>query len=178
MQWWFREGKETTSRRHLGRNWISPGSLKSEEREERCIRDTGMGKQRADSESVKVAWCWWTICPCECLAHCQSISSNFLLLFSHSVVSDSFVTPWTVTHQAPLSWDFPGKNTRVGCHFLLQRIFPTSGSNPRLLHWQEDSLPLGFPGGSVDKGSICNAGDPGVDNTVDCLGVLREKRSL
>ena len=25
--------------------------------------------------------------------------------------------------------DFPGKNTGVGCHFLLQGIFPTQGSN-------------------------------------------------
>ena len=42
-------------------------------------------------------------------------------------------------------WDFPGKNTGVGCHFLLQGIFPTQGSNPGLLHLlqrQEDSLPL------------------------------------
>ena len=31
-------------------------------------------------------------------------------------------------------WDFPGKNTGVGCHFLHQRIFPTQGSNPHLLH--------------------------------------------
>ena len=31
-------------------------------------------------------------------------------------------------------WDFPGKNTWVGCHFLLQRTFPTQGSNPSLLH--------------------------------------------
>ena len=38
-----------------------------------------------------------------------------------------------VTHQAPLSWDFPGKNIGVGCHFLLQGIFPTQGSNSRLL---------------------------------------------
>ena len=30
-------------------------------------------------------------------------------------------------------WDFPGKSTGVGCHFLLQRIFPTQGSNPGLL---------------------------------------------
>ena len=28
-------------------------------------------------------------------------------------------TPWTVAHQAPLSKGFPGKNTGVGCHFLL-----------------------------------------------------------
>ena len=27
-------------------------------------------------------------------------------------------------------WDFPGKNTGVGCRFLLQGIFPTQGSNP------------------------------------------------
>jgi len=31
-------------------------------------------------------------------------------------------------------WDFPGKNTGVGCHFLLQRIFLTQGSNPHFLH--------------------------------------------
>ena len=39
------------------------------------------------------------------------------------------VTPWTVAHQAPLSWNSPGKNTGVGSHFLLQEIFPTQGSN-------------------------------------------------
>ena len=27
-------------------------------------------------------------------------------------------------------WDFPGKSTRVSCHFLLQEIFPTQGLNP------------------------------------------------
>ena len=30
-------------------------------------------------------------------------------------------------------WDFPGKNTGVGCHFLLQGTFLTQGSNPWLL---------------------------------------------
>ena len=45
-----------------------------------------------------------------------------LLLFSRSVVSNSFVTPWTVAHQAPLFMGFPGKNTWVGCHLLLQGI--------------------------------------------------------
>ena len=42
------------------------------------------------------------------------------------------------------SWDFPGKDTGMGCHFLLQGIFLTQGSNPclfHLLHWQVDSLP-------------------------------------
>ena len=80
-------------------------------------------------------------------------------MFSRSVVSDSFATPWTAACRVPLSmglprqeywspaaaaaksrqscptlcgpidgsppgsphpWDSPGKNTGVGCHFLLQ----------------------------------------------------------
>ena len=42
-------------------------------------------------------------------------------------------------------WAFPGKNTGVGYHFLLEGIFSTQGSDPSLLHllqWQVDSLPL------------------------------------
>ena len=34
-------------------------------------------------------------------------------------------------------WDFPGKNTGVGCCFLLQGIFPTQGSNPGLPHHRQ-----------------------------------------
>ena len=50
---------------------------------------------------------------------------------------------------APLSVDSPGKSTGVGCHFLLQGIFPTRGSNPCLLcllYWQAGSLPLSYRG--------------------------------
>ena len=45
--------------------------------------------------------------------------------------------------------DSPGKNSGVGCHALLQGIFPTQGSNSYplcLLHQQADSLPLVPPG--------------------------------
>ena len=51
-------------------------------------------------------------------------------------------------------WDFPGKNTGVGCHFLLQGIFLTQGSNPRPLHWQVDSLPLHHLGETSEFPSI------------------------
>ena len=34
-------------------------------------------------------------------------------------------------------WDSPGKNTAVHCHFLLQGIFPTQGSNPSLPHCRQ-----------------------------------------
>ena len=44
------------------------------------------------------------------------------------------------------SWDFSGKNTVLGCHFLLQGIFPTQGSNLHLLYWQADPLPLSHLG--------------------------------
>ena len=50
-----------------------------------------------------------------------------------------FVTLWTVALQAPLSMGFSRKNTEVGCHALLQGIFPTQGLNQdllRLLYWQ------------------------------------------
>ena len=34
-------------------------------------------------------------------------------------------------------WDSPGKNTGVGCHFLVQGIFPTQRSNPGLPHCRQ-----------------------------------------
>ena len=43
-------------------------------------------------------------------------------------------TLWTAACQAPLSRESPGKNPGVGSLSLLQRIFPTQGSNPSLLH--------------------------------------------
>ena len=47
------------------------------------------------------------------------------------------MTPWTVAHQAYLSMGFPSKNTGVGCHVLLQGIFPTQGLNPALPHCRQ-----------------------------------------
>ena len=35
-----------------------------------------------------------------------------------------FYTSWTVALRALQPWNFPGKSTEVGCHFLLQGIFP------------------------------------------------------
>ena len=65
----------------------------------------------------------------------------------------TLVTPWTVARQAPggMPWDFPGKHTGVGCHFLLQEIFLTQGSNLHLQHWQADSLPPSHQGSPYFK---------------------------
>ena len=41
---------------------------------------------------------------------------------------------------------FPGKDTGVGRHFLLQGIFPTQGSNPGLLHCRQILYRLSYKG--------------------------------
>ena len=56
-----------------------------------------------------------------------------------------FMTPGTVGHQTPLPTEFSGQEHWSGCHFILQGIFVTQGSNLHFLHplhWQADSLPL------------------------------------
>ena len=72
----------------------------------------------------------------------------YMLLLSCSVMSNSFVTPQPVAHQGLCPRDLPDKNTGVGCHFLLQEIFLTQGSNLHLLHLQADSLLLSYQGSS------------------------------
>ena len=58
-----------------------------------------------------------------------------------------FVTPWTVACTTSLHpWDCPGKSTGVGCHFLLQGIFPTQGSIPGLLPCRQTLHPLSHQG--------------------------------
>ena len=57
-------------------------------------------------------------------------------------VADCSLSDSTVRLHCPLDL---GKNTGVGCCFLLQGIFPNQTSNLSLLfllHWQADSLPL------------------------------------
>ena len=52
------------------------------------------------------------------------------------------MTPWTIALQTPMPMVFPRQEYWMDCHFLLQGISLTQGSNPSLLHWQVDSLPL------------------------------------
>ena len=58
-----------------------------------------------------------------------------------------FATPWAVGCTRLLRpWDFLGKSTGVGCHFLLQGIFLTQGSNPSLLHCRHTLYRLSHQG--------------------------------
>ena len=78
-----------------------------------------------------------------CVVHYCLVSKWCLtLLRSHGLEFARLLCPW----------DFPGKNTRVGCHFLLQGIFLTLGSNLHFLQWQVvDSLPLTHHGSPKRK---------------------------
>ena len=70
-------------------------------------------------------------------------------------MSNSFATLWTVAHQAPCQCNSPGKNTAAGCHFLLQEIFPTQGSNPDLPHCRQILCQLSHQGCRLISESYC-----------------------
>ena len=78
----------------------------------------------------------------------EKIPHNFCLLqciILHCMCGQSYPTLWDPMDCSPSGlllcpWDFPGKNTGLRCHFLLQEIFLTQGWNLGLLHWQMDSL--------------------------------------
>ena len=86
-------------------------------------------------QSREDSWPHWATWPCVCQVAL--------------VVSDSLQCYGLYSVPGSCLWDSPGKNTEVGCHILLQGIFPTQESNLRLLcllHWQAGSLPLAPPG--------------------------------
>ena len=56
-----------------------------------------------------------------------------MLLFSRSVVSDSFATPWTVAHQTPLSMAFPRQEYWSGLPWPAPGDLPNPGIEPSSL---------------------------------------------
>ena len=74
---------------------------------------------------------------------CQSNVYQFNSNHSMCVHTFSHILLFVGCARLLCPWYFPGKNTGVGCHCLLQGIFPTQGLNPRLLcllHLQVGSL--------------------------------------
>ena len=76
-----------------------------------------------------VLWIWWAQVP---MKHPHGYCLKWKWKWSRSVMSNSLrphgLRPTRLLHP----WDFTGKGTGVGCHFLLQGIFPTQESNPGL----------------------------------------------
>ena len=94
-----------------------------------------VSSSRSKSQDLKLTW-GRKVCNLETL-----FVVRFLV-----VKSSPTLRPHELQPARPLCpWNFPGKNTVVGCHALLQVIFPALGWNPcllRLLNWKADSLPL------------------------------------
>ena len=92
------------------------------------------------------------MCGWKCLVEARLFQRGLHFPFSSQVKSLSrvqlFATSWTAAYQTPPSWDFPGKRTGVGCHFLLQGIFPTQGLNPGLPHCRQTLYCLSHQGRS------------------------------
>ena len=94
-----------------------------------------------------------SICPfykevlvCVCVCVCARMHTHMLSRVQ------LFETLSTVATRLLCPWDSPGKNTGVGCYFLLQGIFPTQGSNLHFLHflhWLAWSLPLSHMGSPI-----------------------------
>ena len=58
-----------------------------------------------------------------------AVSWHWVSEWSHSVVSNSLWPHGLQPTRLFCPWDFPGRNTGVGCHFLPQEIFPIQGLN-------------------------------------------------
>ena len=66
-----------------------------------------------------------------------------------------FATPWTAAYRLFHPWDFPGKNTGVGCHFL-QRTYTMANK-----HMKYKELPLTPTRTATGKSSYRTKGRPG-----------------
>ena len=112
------------------------------------------------------------------------ILSITLLLLSRFSRVQLCATPWTAAHQAPRPWDSPGKNTGVGCHFLLQGMKVKSESEiaqscpalsdpmdcsppgssihgifqARVLEWGATAFSVNTPRGLLEPAAMCSYG--------------------
>ena len=108
---------------------------------------------------------------------CSVAQSCLTLLWLHGLQPTRLLCPW----------DFPGKNTGMGCHFLLQGVFLIQGLNLCLLHflhWQVDSLPLSHLGilwllhYNFNLSSTARKGDFTQNNTYGFSGGWEARTSL
>ena len=92
---------------------------------------------------------------------------------SRSVISDSLWPHELQPAKLLCPWDSPGKNTGMGCHFLLQRIFLTQGLNSGLMHCTQILYQLSHQGSPWENWTkwICQHWEVGVRS---CLSFLTQ----
>ena len=77
------------------------------------------------------------------ISSCNKTYISTFLTYSFTSVSYSLQPHWLQPARFHCPWSFPGKDTGVGCCFLLPEIFLTLGLNSsllNLLHWQADTF--------------------------------------
>ena len=106
------------------------------------------GLCRRWKQSLKMSGKWAGGCLRGCVGTFSQPAhwSVLVLILSCPVVSESLQPHGLYPARLLCTWDFWSKNTGAGCHFLLQGIFLTQGSNQRLLPWQVDYLSLSHLG--------------------------------
>ena len=110
-----------------------------------------------------------------------------LLLLSHFSHVRLCATPQTAAHQAPCPWDSPGKNTGVGCHFLLQCMKVKSEievaqscltlSNPMDCSLPGSSAHWIFQARELEQGAIAfsiSSTNNRDAQSIDCIRIIQE----
>ena len=135
---------------------------------EQCCLKMGVGSEERAERTKKrqeetfgvmccsLSWLWWwfhkyihvsILLSCRCCCCC----------YVASVVSDSVRSHRRQPTRLPHPWDSPGKNTGVGCHFLLQCMKVKSESEvARSCLTLRNTMDCSLPGSSIH--GICQAG--------------------
>ena len=102
---------------------------------------TQWGKERVgQTERHRVALTYvQCVCVCVCVCARARALSHVWSLHPRGLQPARLLCPW----------DSPGKNTGVGCHSLLQGIFPAQGQNLGLLHCRQILYQLSHQGGPI-----------------------------
>ena len=84
----------------------------------------------------------------------QWTHSEICVCISRLVVSNSLQPQGLQSSRLSSLWNSPGKNIGAGCHFLLQGIFPTQGSNLGLLHCRQMLYHLSQQGNPIVRCAV------------------------
>ena len=127
-------------------------------RHKRVLSATGVEGERLHGSMVNaMPWAQWPTLPDHSPLHrvpgkaSRVIQMSFVSLlkvkkWSRSVLSDSLQPHGLQPARLLCPWNFPGKDTRVGCHFLLQGMFLTQRLNPGLPHCRQTLYHLSHQG--------------------------------
>ena len=134
----------------------------------------GQGGAAVRGVSISRAWTHAFEKPCVTWSlqesHLPPTASAVVRNSSLVLVTQSCLTLCDPMNCSPPGCSFPGKNTRVGSHSFLQKIFPTQGSNLGLSHCRQIlSLPLSHQGLLSHKRKI----EVSTRSLSQCLGPRR-----